>query len=103
MKTIELKNLTDAQWISYMNLLKAIRKKYNEDNYGEYDGWEEYRNDHIFEKIDWKEFKRLKLEMIDSGKSELLNEYAVIQGDDDVIAWVAQIDRDYCNDFIYDS
>lgn len=103
MKVINAKDMTDVQWISYIKLLRSIKEKFNEDNYCEYDGWEEYRNDHLKEESNWKEFRKLKLETIESEMNQFLNEYSLIMENDEVVAWVAMKIANDEVDFLYDT
>lgn len=101
MKAIELKNLNDAQWISYLSLLKAIKEKYNDDCYIDDPEWREYTEDFMRDGREWNAFKKERLNRLKELKPAYLNEFVVFDNDD-AVAWISYKIMNDKAEFIFD-
>lgn len=103
MNAIELNNLTDDQFILYMNLISKIRNKYKEKEYVlDYD-WGEFRDYYFRENSDWIEFKNNRTQVLEDYRDKSLNEFIVFDNEKPVafIAYKRLSGDRY--EFIYDS
>lgn len=102
MEAIEIKNLTDDQWKSYMTLLKDIKEKFVDDYLIDDGDWNEFRDFYSLETIDWKDFKKQRFEMMKGSELNFFNEYVLIN-DGKIVGWTAhKIYDDKC-EFLFDT
>jgi len=103
MKAIKLIDLTDVQFQEYMQLLRSIKNKYEENSFVlDYD-WNEYRDYYFRDHSDWEKFKKERLEILKAGKKFTLNEFIIFDSEKPV-AWIAYKRLgEKRHEFIYDS
>ena len=88
MKAIELKNLTDKQIEMYLNLLREIRKKFQEGSMIADNDWSEYQIDYSGINFSPEEFKKDRLKINEDRKNFSLREFIFFQNEKPV-GWIA--------------